>query len=298
MPKIKLISYIFVALFIHQSIFANSDSLYAKIQAISKQAKGKVSIAASILEDSSSFSFYGDELCVMQSVFKFPIALAVLDRIDKNEFSLKHKIHITPKEMIKDIWSPLRDSFPNGNINVSFEDLIKYMVSQSDNIACDVLIKHLGKPKIVQKYIQKFNVYDFMIKYNEVTMQKKWKNQYQNVCSPNAMVSILTQFYNGKFLSETNTTFLYQVMLETTTGKNRIVNLLPNGTKVAHKTGSSGTNENGMTAAVNDVGIITLPNGKHLAIAIFVNDSYADYVILEKTIAETAKTIYEYYANE
>ncbi|HRB92754.1 MAG TPA: hypothetical protein PLT17_05060, partial [Chitinophagales bacterium] len=72
MPKIKLISYIFVALFIHQSIFANSDSLYAKIQAISKQAKGKVSIAASILEDSSSFSFYGDELCVMQSVFKFP----------------------------------------------------------------------------------------------------------------------------------------------------------------------------------------------------------------------------------
>ena len=109
------------------------------------------------------------------------------------------------------------------------------------------------------------------------------------------MVQLLTKFYQGKILSKANTDYLYQVMQETTTGKNRMVKLLPQGTPVAHKTGTSETKD-GMTAATNDVGIITLPNGKHVALAIFVNDAYADSDKLEDVIARIAKAVYEEYA--
>lgn len=273
---------------------AQQDDLTNTIQTIAQDAKGKVSVAAFCIEDSTSISYYGDELCVMQSSFKFPIAIAILDRVDKGEFSLLHKIHITPKEMTKDTWSPLRDSLPDGNVNITFETLLKFMVSHSDNVACDVLLHHLGKPKVVEKFIQKNGIEDFYIKYNEKKMQQKWERQYKNVCSPNAMIQLLTKLYRHQILSPESSSFLYQIMKETSTGKNRIVKLLPEQTIVAHKTGSSGTKE-GLTAGVIDVGIIILPNGKHVALAVFVNDAYAEYDVLENVIARIAKEVYEHF---
>ncbi len=274
---------------------AQQDSLYQSIKTIAASAKGKVSVSVVNMEDSSRFQYYGDQPCVMQSVFKFPIALAILDRIDKGEFSLQHKIHITPQEMIKGTWSPLRDSFPDGNVNITFELLLSHMVSHSDNIACDVLLHHLGKPKTVEKYIRKFGIEDFSMKYNEAGMHKKWANQYKNWCTPNEMTRLLQLFFQGKILSQTNTDFLYRLMTETSTGKNRLVKLLPEGTVVAHKTGSSDTNAKGMTAAVNDVGVMTLPNGKHIAIAVFVTDAYAEYAVLESVIARIGAAVYDAY---
>lgn len=294
MPKISLLLLCCLLVFA-RSVNAQQDSLYSTIKMIADAAKGRVSVSVIDIENSVRFDYYGDEPCVMQSVFKFPIALAILDRIDKGEFSLQHKIHITPKEMTKYTWSPMRDSFPDGNVNITFEKLLRYMVSQSDNIACDVLLHHLGKPKTVEKYIRKFGIEDFSIKYNEAGMHKKWNNQYKNWCTPKEMAKLLQLFYQGKIISKPNTEFLYQLMAETTTGQNRLVNLLPAGTIVAHKTGSSDTDSKGMTAAVNDVGIITLPNGKHIAIAVFVNDAYAPYEILESVIAQIGKAVYDGY---
>jgi beta-lactamase class A len=292
MPKISTLLFCFLIGFTC-SVNAQQDSLYSTIKMLADAAKGRVSVSVIDIESSTQFEYYGDQPCVMQSVFKFPIALAILDRIDKGEFSLKHKIHITPKEMTKGTWSPMRDSFPDGNVNITFEKLLRYMVSQSDNIACDVQLRHLGKPKTVEKYIRKFGIEDFSMRYNEAGMHKRWNNQYKNWCTPKEMTNLLQLFYQGKIISKPNTEFLYQLMTETTTGQNRLVNLLPAGTIVAHKTGSSDTDSKGMTAAVNDVGIITLPNGKHIAIAVFVNDAYAPYEILERVIAQIGKAAYD-----
>lgn len=295
MPKNTALYYLLILLFLSPFFsFAQKDSLLTKIKTIAQDAKGKVSVSILNIEDSTTVSYYGDELCVMQSVFKFPIALTILNRIDKGEFSLQHKIHITPEVMIKDTWSPMRDSFPKGNINMTFENLLRYMVSNSDNIACDVLLHHLGKPKVVEKYIHKLGMDDFYMKYNEAVMHKKWQNQYKNICSPNVMAQLLAKFYQEKIISKTNTDFLYQLMIETTTGPNRIVKLLPEGTIVAHKTGTSDSN-NGITAAINDVGIITMPNGKHIVLAIFVSDAYAESAVLESVIARIAKETYDMY---
>ena len=273
--------------------FAQTDTLLNEINILAKEAKGKVCVYAHLIEDSVELNYYGDELCVMQSVFKIPIALHILDKIDKGEFSLLHKIHIPSKKMIKETWSPMRDSFPDGNVNMTFDKLLSYMVSQSDNIACDVLINHIGKPVAVQKYIRKSGFEDFEMKYNEAAMHKKWKNQYSNVCSAKMMTQLLTKFYKGQLLSKTNTDYLYQLMTASTSGANRIKKYLPEDIIVANKTGTSATNSNGMTAAVNDVGIIHLPNGKHLVLSVFICDAYADYNSLEDTIAKISKLIYD-----
>jgi beta-lactamase class A len=80
-------------------------------------------------------------------------------------------------------------------------------------------------------------------------------------------------------------------MTETPTGLKRLKGLLPAGTVVAHKTGTSGSAD-GLTAATNDVGLITLLNGRHLAIAVFVSDSPADDATREEVIAKIAQVAF------
>jgi beta-lactamase class A len=62
----------------------------------------------------------------------------------------------------------------------------------------------------------------------------------------------------------------------------------------AHKTGTSGT-EKGVTAATNDIGIITLPDGRHLAVAVFVADAKADQATREGVIARIARAAWDFY---
>jgi beta-lactamase class A len=78
-------------------------------------------------------------------------------------------------------------------------------------------------------------------------------------------------------------------------GAKRIKGLLPKGTTVAHKTGTSGTEKNGLTRATNDAGLITLPNGKHIALAVFLSESMADQEAREATIAQAAKAVWDYW---
>ena len=107
------------------------------------------------------------------------------------------------------------------------------------------------------------------------------------------MNHLLELFFTEKVLSKTNTDFLYKIMVETSTGSNKMVKLLPKETVVAHKTGFSGSNYKGLTAANNDIGIITLPNGQHIALSIFVSDATSDNIIIEDAIAKIAKLVYD-----
>ena len=85
-------------------------------------------------------------------------------------------------------------------------------------------------------------------------------------------------------------------MRENETGKNRLKGQLPEGTVVAHKTGSSGTNKTtGITAAVNDIGIVFLPNGEHFFISVFVSNSKEDFDTNEKIIADISKAAWDYF---
>lgn len=81
---------------------------------------------------------------------------------------------------------------------------------------------------------------------------------------------------------------MMKIMTETGTGMNRLKGLLPKNAAVALKTGSSRT-INGKTAAANDIGIISLPDGRHLLAAVFVADSHADDWVRERVIAQIGR---------
>ena len=85
-------------------------------------------------------------------------------------------------------------------------------------------------------------------------------------------------------------------MSDSTRGNQRIKGQLPAGTVVMHKPGTSGT-DHGVTAATNDIGLIILPDGRRLAIAIFLTDSTAGEPARESVIARIARAAYNIAVN-
>jgi len=283
-------------LFLLISIFNCAQKAELKKE-ISKITEGKkATVAVSVLGIDFPFQYINnnaEKKLPMQSVFKYHIALAVLDLVDKGKLSLDQKVFIKKSELLPNTWSPIREKNPEGNFEMPISELIEYSVAMSDNVGCDVLLRLIGGPKVVNDYIVSKGVKNTQIVYNEELMQSAWKNQYENYTTMKSATRLLKDFYKGKILSKKSTEFLLAVMYRTSTGLNKIVEQLPKYAKVAHKTGSSGKNDAGLTGAENDIAIITLPNGKTYAIAIFVSDSTESYDVNCKMISDISKVVFE-----
>ncbi|MDF2432168.1 MAG: beta-lactamase class [Mucilaginibacter sp.] len=295
MKKVILLFCLIFVFLVPVSLQAQQNSLRDQIVQIAKPTKGIVGVSILNIENGDTVNYNGGARLVMQSVMKFPIALTILHWVDSGKISLTQLIHLKRRDLPKNTFSPLRDKYPKGNVDISFAELLRYTVSLSDNNACDILLSVLGGTKPVQDYMLHLGIKNIAINASEAEMASAWEVQYTNWCKPLEMTQLLDRFYKGKVLTKTNTDFLYNLMTETATGPNRIKSMLPAGTVVAHKTGSSGTNKEGLTPATNDVGIITLPNGKHIAISVFVCNSTDDEATREGVIAKIAKAAYEFY---
>ncbi len=167
------------------------------------------------------------------------------------------------------------------------------MVSQSDGTACDVLLRLIGGPQVVTKYLRELGVDGVVVANTEKEMGQDQSLQYQNWAAPESVLVLLRALHEGRGLSAESRELLLKLMTETPTGPRRIKGRLPAATVVAHKTGTSGT-ENGLTAATNDVGLVTLPDGRHMAVAVFVSDSPAETTVREDVIAQIARAAWDW----
>jgi beta-lactamase class A len=257
-----------------------------RIEQISRAAQGRVGMTATVLETGESVSLNGNQRFPMRSVYKFLIA--VLAQVDQGKLKLDQQIRVEASDIVQGSRILDRNSL---GVELSLTELLKYMVSESDNTACDVLLRLVGGPKIVTQYLRGLSVNDIASANTEKELGQDTAVQYRNYATPDAIV-VLRTFHEGQGLSKSSQAFLRRLMTETSTGLNRIKGLLPEGTVVAHKTGTSST-VNKVTAATNDVGLVTLPNSRHLAISVFVSDSMADDTTREEVIAKVARAAWD-----
>lgn len=263
---------------------------------IAKSAKGKVGAAAVVLETGDAALLNADGHYPMQSVYKLPISMAMMDQIRQDNHALDEQIGVTPADFVRQGQaSPLRDKNPNGGI-FTIRELIRLALVESDGTASDVLLRVLGGPNEVQQYLSQIGIEDMKVVNTEKEMGADWNVQYQNWATPTAAVEVLRYFEKTSReaggIADEEDKVLNDFMTGVVTGPNRIKGLLPKGTVVAHKTGTGGTKD-GITSATNDIGIVDLPNGKHLAVAVFVSDSPADDKTRDAVIAKIAKVVWD-----
>ncbi|GAA4407990.1 CepA family extended-spectrum class A beta-lactamase [Nibrella viscosa] len=283
--------HLLLTLLLSYPLFAQSP-LQTQLKQIAQTANGRVGIAATVIETGKSVALHGNERFPMQSVYKLPISMAVLQQVDKGRLKLDQRVKVKTSDFVTPgQHSPIRDKYPNGT-ELSLSELLRYNVSESDGTACDVLLRLIGGPKVVMQYLHSLGVKHMIVANTEKEIGSDNAVQYQNWSTPTDAVLLLKALQEGRTLAESSRGLLFRWITETPTGVRRIKALLPKGTVVAHKTGSSGT-VNGVTAATNNIGLVTLPNGHHIAIAVFVSDAKADESVRDKVIARAAQAVYD-----
>ncbi|MGL5730572.1 MAG: serine hydrolase, partial [Bacteroidales bacterium] len=153
----------------------------------------------------------------------------------------------------------------------------------------DFLLRLVGGADSALLYLTNNRFNDILIRNLESEMQARWQIQFANYTTPRAMISLLKAFYQKQLLRGESFDFLWQVMTDTFTGSFR--KEIPSCAVIARKTGSSGQNQKGVTAALNDVGIWEVSNQKTLLYAIFITESTESPEINANIIAQIARLI-------
>lgn len=285
----KIILLISILILLSAQGFAQTDKIMKEIEKVIENKNLTLGLSVYDFQTGYSANINGAKRFPMQSVYKFPISIALLDMVDKGVYNLTDTITITAEELIPDTWSPIREKHPDG-IKMPLSEVIRYTIAESDNIGSDILMAMIGGALRVENTIHSKGVNNIRIANTEKELHTSWDIQFANWTTPDAMVELLKLFNSGSILESDTNIFLWNTMASTSTGS--IKKLLPPDVSVAHKTGSSGQNTNGITAALNDVGIIELPNNRRIAIAIFITDSQESPKTNSNIISQIAEIIY------
>jgi beta-lactamase class A len=278
------------------SLFAVSalaqEPLGQQIRAIAPEARGKVSVACSLPGSALNCNLNANTQPPMQSVFKLPLALTVLHQVEQGTLSLDQPVRFLPQDRIlPQVYSPLQDRYPGAGVDVPLHELLRLAVSMSDNVAADILLRLVGGPKAVNAYVAALGISGFHLRDNEAVLHHEVSAQYRNWFEPAGAVQLLRRISDNSPLTREHTVLLLGWMTPAIRTK-RLEGDLPAGTRVAHKSGTSDVDD-GVAHATNDMGLIPLPDGRRIAIAVFVTDSTADEATREGVIARIARAVYD-----
>lgn len=263
------------------------DELRKRLHAYVDTLDATVGVAVITAED-DSLTVNNDIRYPMMSVFKFHQALAQSDYMAGKHLPLETRIRIKPEDLqLKGTWSPLRDKYPNGDVELTIADLMTYTLRQSDNLACDILFDRFMPPKAVDAFIKKQGIDDVSIQYNETAMSIDHDLCYGNWSTPYSAALLVDRFIDKKIVGDPYFTFIRDLMLGCATGTSRLAQPFKGQARqLGHKTGSGYVNEKGEIVACNDIGFILSANGdKRYVIAVFVRESGLPEKATEKIIA-------------
>jgi len=300
--------------------------LEREMERVSKIAGGEVGASAIHLETGRKVSFHGDERFPMASTFKIPVAVQLLHRIDAGEVKLDQMVEPHPSDLHPGSGT-LTELFNQPGVALSVRNLLELMLRISDNSAADILLRLAGGPAAVTARMHELGITGISVNRPTARLIADWdgvknlppENQWspemwtklleavprdqaqkaaaasdkdpRDTATPDAMTALLARIWlhDREVLKPESADLLLDIMRRCETGQARLKGILPQGTEVAHKTGSIG-------GTTNDAGIITLPDDTgHVAIAVFVKGSENPVPARERAIAEIARTAHDYF---
>lgn len=271
-----------------QSTGVSSDykaELKKELTAIADSAKGDVGIA--LIYDGDTLTVNNDAIYPMMSVFKLHQAVALCRMFEENGTSLDSVMTLRRSELDPDTWSPMLKDHSDEEISLPMRRLLEYTLIESDNNASNEMFVRLMPPAACDSVIAGIIPRgSFEIRFNEAEMQADHSQAYSNRTSPLGAAILIDRVFTDTLVGKDYQDFIKSALMRCQTGPDKISAALSEreSITIGHKTGSGYRDENGRLAASNDVAFITLPDGRHYSLAVFVKD-------FDGTDAEAAATI-------
>jgi beta-lactamase class A len=303
------------------------DRFRSRIEAAARDADGVVGVSIRHLESGTSLSINGDEPFPMASTFKLPVLVELHAQAKAGRLRWSDSVEIAPRDQhlgSGDI-TPIYD--PPG-VSLSWSNLANLMMMISDNSAADLCLSKTGAANVTAR-MRSFGIggirldrscQELILDYmgrdtanlkdlarddlrealrRDAPPVRSMEARFaaddrlaadpRDTATPNAMVTLLERIWRGEAVDRKASDSMLELLKRCRTGENRLRGLLPEGTDVAHKTGTIG-------GVVNDVGIIYLPDDAgHIAIAVMSKRTRAATETVERTIAHVARYAYDFF---
>jgi beta-lactamase class A len=265
---------------------AEDAALAARLKEICARAGGECGVAVVHVETGRVASFEGEKSMPLYSVFKLPLAVAVLKDVEGGKLRLDQKVRVEPAEVSPgtkantDLW--LKPS------ERTLRELLEFSIVRSDNTSSDKMLELVGGPAVVTERMRALGLRDVEVRANVREVLKL--PDHPNRGTASGLARLLALLQKGEVLQPAQLEVLFGLMGRAATGERRQRAGTPRGTPVADKTGTG-------PATTNDVGVITLPEGRgHLAVAALLNGSRLSAEKQEDVIAELARAAYDAHA--
>ena len=118
------------------------QELERRLKTIVGRAQGTVGLSVVHIESGKTISFNGNSQLPLYSVYKLPLAIAVLKDVEESRLRLDQKVHVTPAEVVQG--TPGNTALWQKPIDVTVERLIDYSIARSDNTSSDKLVQLVG----------------------------------------------------------------------------------------------------------------------------------------------------------
>ncbi len=264
----------------------------AQIASLANASQGRIGVAAVDLNTGKAIDVLGSQPFPMASTSKIAIAATFLEGVEKGRWTLTSEFPLlipVRSERFSSTRAPVR----NGEYLPAIE-LIELMLTRSSNPATDALLAVVGGPPAVNNWVRRAGIKDFRIDRDIATLVRDDGEvdpattiDQRDSATPLAMAQLLAGLHRGDWLNDYSRSVILEAMARCITGKRRIPALLPESAQVAHKTGS-------LNNTSSDVGIIKTPDGRAMAIAIYVTGQGGKRN-REARIAEIARALYDGY---
>jgi beta-lactamase class A len=263
----------------------------------------------------------------MADLFMLPLAAAALSEVDAGRLKLGEPITIRDVDL-----SPppsLIGAAFKGQTTMPAVDLIALAIQHGDNTAADVIMSRIGGPGAVTAWLQSKDIVGMRVdRYarematdmlGTPSFRAAWRTQAafddarvqvapaareaatqaflrdpRDTTSAPAAMSFLDHLSDGRLLSPVSTRLLIGLMTRSAPPIDGLAAALPPGASLARKTGNSGA-DLGLTPATNEVGLVTLKDGKRLAVVVFLAGSTATAAERGGLIADAGRLVFRAY---
>lgn len=225
-----------------------------------------------------------DERFAMASTFKWSLAAATLELVDRGQLSLGTELRFSEKDLLE--YAPFaREKLASGTMTV--EEATRAIVTLSDNTAANLLLKKLGGPAGLTQFHRNLGDKQTWLDRNEPLLNMNLPGDERDTTTPQAMARAMEHVFSEHVLSVSSRKMLKGWLLASQTGAERLRAGFPEGVEFGDKTGS------GNRAAVNDVGVLWLVESKPIFIASYFSGSSQTLKRLNAGHQEVARIIYD-----
>ena len=254
----------------------------ARIAEMERDLQGRLGVAILDTANNKSIGYHATDRFPMCSTFKWLLAAAVLQKVDKQKEQLDREIAFSSADLLE--WAPVtKQHVQDGSMTI--DTLCAAAVEYSDNTAANLLLETVDGPHGLTDFFRSLGDSVTRLDRNEPSLNTAIKGDERDTTTPIAMLNDLKSVLLDEKLSAAGRQRLEGWLVKNTTGDKRLRAGLPSPWQIGDKTG---TGENG---ARGDVAIARPPNREPILIVVYTVESDAPDDKINEAFAAIGKLV-------